>query len=171
MKKLIFITALFLTYSLSLFADDVHFIDYTKVLNNSKPGAAAQKMLQEKFQTASKKFDKSAENIRQEESEIISQKKVLSAEDYKKKVKSLREKDANLQKNKKDSFNNIAKSRNQKKQALLKAVNPIVKKYMEDNKIRIVIDKKTVVMGDKSLEITDKIISILNKEVPSLKSN
>ena len=33
---------------------------------------------------------------------------------------------------------------------------------MEDNKIRIVLDKKGVILGDKTLEITDKIIAILN---------
>ena len=46
---------------------------------------------------------------------------------------------------------------------LLKKVNPIIKKYMEENKIGIVVDKQSVIMGDTSLEITDKIIAILNK--------
>ena len=39
---------------------------------------------------------------------------------------------------------------------------------MEDNKIRIVIDKKSILLGDTNLEITDQIISILNKELSSL---
>ena len=42
---------------------------------------------------------------------------------------------------------------------------------MEDNKIRIIVDKKAVVLGDTSLEITDKIITVLNKNLPSLKLN
>ena len=141
------------------------------MLNNSKPGAAAQKKLKDKFKKESEKFDKMAEDVRKEESDIISQKKALSKEEYEKKVKALREKVANLQKNKQSSFNSIAKSRNTAKQELLKAVNPIVKKYMEENNIRIVLDKKSVVMGDTTLEITDKIILILNKELPSLKIN
>ena len=39
---------------------------------------------------------------------------------------------------------------------------------MEDNKIRIILDKKSVIMGDTKLEITDQIINILNKELTSL---
>ena len=42
---------------------------------------------------------------------------------------------------------------------------------MEENNIKIVFNKQSVVLGDKNLEITDKIILILNKEIPSLKIN
>ena len=42
---------------------------------------------------------------------------------------------------------------------------------MEDNNIRLILDKKSVVMGDTNLEITNQIIAILNKEVSSLKIN
>lgn len=171
MKKLIVITIFSLFYSLNSFADNSYFIDFTKVLNSSKSGAEAQQKLKSKFSTETKKYKKIESDIRAEESEIISQKKVLSDEDYQKKVKALRKKVADLQKNKQKSFNNIAKSRGDAKQALISAVNPIIKKYMEDNNIKIVLDKKTVVLGDIALEITDPIIAILNKELPSLKLN
>jgi Skp family chaperone for outer membrane proteins len=42
---------------------------------------------------------------------------------------------------------------------------------MEENKIKIILDKKAVVLGDISLEITDQIIATLNKEVSSIKIN
>ena len=171
MKKLFFITILLLTYSLNSFADSSHFIDFTKVLNTSKPGAEAQKKLKEKFSTGTKKFKKQEVDLRKEESDIISQKKVLSPKDYRGKVEALRKKVADLQKKKQDSFNNIAKSRNDAKTALLKAINPIVKKYMEENNIRMVLDKKAVILGVSTLAITDQMIAILNKELPSLKIN
>ena len=97
--------------------------------------------------------------------------KAISQEDYQKKVNLLRKKVSDLQKNKQTSFNNIAKSRSDSRKALFKAVNPIIKKYMEENNIRIILDKKSVVMGDSTLEITDQIITILNKEISSLKIN
>ena len=171
MKKLIVITIFSLFYSLNSFADNSYFIDFTKVLNSSKSGAEAQQKLKSKFSTETKKYKKIESDIRAEESEIISQKKVLSADDYKKKVKVLRKKVADLQKSKRESFDNIAQSRRNSKKALQDAVNPIIKKYMEDNNIRLILDKKSVVMGDTNLEITNQIIAILNKEVPSLKIN
>jgi len=42
---------------------------------------------------------------------------------------------------------------------------------MEENNIRLVLDKKSVILGDTTLEITDQIITILNKELPSIKIN
>ena len=39
---------------------------------------------------------------------------------------------------------------------------------MEDNKIRLVLDKKSILLGDQNLEITSQIIDILNKKVTSL---
>ena len=98
-------------------------------------------------------------------------KNAITQEEYQKKVEELRKKVSELQKNKRNSFNNIADSRSKAKTTLLKAVNPIISKYMVDNKIRIVLDKKSVLMGDTNLEITDQIIAILNKELKSLKVN
>ena len=40
---------------------------------------------------------------------------------------------------------------------------------MEDNNIRIVLNKESVVLGDETLEITAQIIDILNKNVTSIK--
>ena len=40
---------------------------------------------------------------------------------------------------------------------------------MDENKIRIVMNKQGVILGDSKLEITDQIISIINKEISSLK--
>jgi len=169
MKKLILFTTLFLFYSSNSFADTTHFIDFSKVLNSSNAGAKAQNDLKKKFTSESDKFGKQEADLKKIETEIISQKKILTKEEYQKKVEALRKKVANLQKNKQDSFNAIATSRNVARQTLLKSVTPIMKKYMEDNNIRMIVDKKSVILGDTTLEITDKIIGILNKELVSLK--
>ena len=87
----------------------------------------------------------------------------------KKKINDLRSKVSLIQKSQQESLNSIAVSRNNARQTLLKSVNPIIKKYMEENKIRIVLDKQSIILGDTTLEITDKIIDILNKEVTSIK--
>jgi outer membrane protein len=170
-KKIITLIAFFVFYSLNSFADNSYFIDFTKVLNSSKPGAEAQEKLKSKFTSETNKFKKIEEDIRKQESELISQKKAISSEEYKKKVETLRKKVADLQKNKQSSFNNIAKSRSDAKAKLLKVLNPILKKYMEDNKISLILNKNSVILGDTTLEITNEIIAILNKELPSLKIN
>ena len=96
---------------------------------------------------------------------------MITNEEYQKKVQALRKLVANHQQNKQKSLNSIAKSRDEAKLALLTAVKPIISKYMQENKIKIVLDKKSVLMGDNKLEITDQIIAIVNKEVSSIKVN
>ena len=102
---------------------------------------------------------------------LFPKKKIISREEYEKKVKSLRKKVVKFQKDKQNSFNSIAKSRNDAKRILLEKMNPILTKYMEDNGIKIIVNKESVVLGDVNLEITAKIIKILNKELSSIKLN
>jgi outer membrane protein len=169
LKKIVLIILSLVLFSNLAVADNTYFIDFTKVLNESKAGSEAQKKLKDKFESESKKFKSEEEKIMKEESDLISQKKVLSNEDYQKKLNDLRSKVALIQKSQKESLNSIAASRNKARQTLLMSVTPIIKKYMEENKIRMVLDKQSVILGDTTLEITDKIIDILNKEVTSIK--
>ena len=168
MKKLFLLSILISIYFSNTYADNSYFIDFSKVLNNSKAGAQAQKKLKDRILSETKKFKKQEDDIRKQETEIVAQKKLINNDEYKKKINNLRKKVADLQKSKQASLTAIGKSRNDSKKTLLKAVNPILKKYMEDNSIRIILDKKSVIMGDTKLEITDQIINILNKELTSL---
>ena len=46
-----------------------------------------------------------------------------------------------------------------------------MKDYMQEKKIRLVIDKKQVLLGDDKLDITKDIISLLNKKLKSINLN
>ena len=171
MKKIFLFVILSVFYFSSSFSDNSYFIDFTSVLNTSKAGSDAQKKLKKEFENETKKFSAKEAEIKKEEKDIIAKKKLITKEEYLNKVNLLRKKVLDFQKNKQKVLSQIAKRRNDAKIELLKAVNPIVKKYMEDNNIRIVLDKQSVLMGDSSLEITSQIIAILNKELSSLKIN
>ena len=74
MKKLIFIIIFFASYSLTSYADTTHFIDFTKVLNSSKAGSAAQLKSLENFfsnQSNSKIILSLAKCLKIEKSKII----------------------------------------------------------------------------------------------------
>ena len=102
MKKLFLLAVLFLFSFSNLSADTIYFVDFKKVLNNSKAGASAQENLKKKYTNESNKFIQEEKNIRKEEAEIISKKKTITNEEYKKKVETLREKVSSLQKKNKN---------------------------------------------------------------------
>lgn len=164
------LTVIIINLSLSnfTFADIPHFIDFSKVLNQSEAGKKAQIFLKKKYENDLKKFSTLEKNLRDEETKLISQKKMVTSEEYQKKIKSLRSKVADYQKEKKKSLQSTANLRAKAKQQLLTALNPVIKKYMEENKIRLVLDKKSILLGDTNLEITSQIITELNKKIKSL---
>ena len=170
-KSLFFIICLNIFAATNLLSDNTYFIDFSKVLNQSLAGSDAQKKLKNKFESQSKKFKEEEENIKKIEVDLISQKKVLSKEEYQTKLDDLRKKVSILQSSKQESLNSIAKARAEAKQELLKAINPILKDFMESNNIRLIINKDNVILGDTTLEITDKIIEILNQKLKSIKIN
>ena len=120
---------------------------------------------------SNKKFNESANKLKEEENKIISQRNALSKEDYNKKVDALRKKVFELNKNRDKSIKDLAKKRKKAGDEMLKNLNPILGKYMEENNIAVVIDKKNVLMGNKKFEITSQIIEILNKEFKSINLN
>ena len=42
---------------------------------------------------------------------------------------------------------------------------------MNKNRIRMVLDKKDLILADEKLEITEQIMSVLNKKLTSIKLN
>ena len=54
---------------------------------------------------------------------------------------------------------------------MLRKLNPIIKKYMVDNQIRMVIDKKSLILADEKINITKEILNKLNEELKSIKLN
>ena len=168
--KKILIIILFSLFSNTIsYSDNTYFIDLSKLLNQSKAGSEVQSKLKKKLELENTKIRKEEENIKKQEQELISQKKILSNEEYKSKLNNLRKKVSELQKYQQDTLVNIAKQRDDAKKKLLDSINPIMKKYMEDNSIRIIVDKQSVILGDTALEITDKIIEILNQKLNSIK--
>ena len=175
MKNLSIILIALLTFMIPmekrLLASDVYFIDYSKVMNESTAGKKAQDYLKNLLNNSNKKFNDTAKKLKDEENKIISQKNALSKEEYKKKADALRKKVFELNKGRDKLIRDVAAKRKKAGDEMLKKLNPILGKYMEENNITVVIDKKNVLMGNKKFEITSQIIEILNKEFKSINLN
>lgn len=167
-KLFIFSILLLNLNSLNLLGDIPHVVDFKKILNESSAGKEVQDILKKKFNSASNKFKKEEEKLKKDESALISKKKLVTNEEFKKEVSKLRERVAKLQKEKNTTYDNIAKLRNDSKLKLLKLLNPIMKEFMAEKKIRIILDKSSVIAGDQSLDITAQVIDIFNKKVKTL---
>ena len=171
LKLIILISIFFIPFEKRLLASDIYFVDYSKVMNESTAGKKAQDNLKNLLKSSNKKFNDTAKKLKDEENKIIGQKNALSKEEYKKKADALRKKVFELNKEREKSIREIATKRKKAGEEMLKNLNPILGKYMRENNIAVVIDKKNVLMGDKKFEITSQVIEILNKEFKSINLN
>lgn len=171
LKKKYFLFIIFLIFQNNLSADTPHYLDFKYILNQSEAGKKAQDTLKSKLTNGVKKLKSEEEKLKKEEKTIIKQKSVISADEYKKKVTDLRTKVSKLQKDRNILIENVSKQRLKARSELLKNLNPIMKDYMKEKKIRMVIDKKSMLIADEQLDITKDIIKLLNAKIKSIKLN
>ena len=110
-------------------------------------------------------------DLNSKDKKLISQKNILSKEDFTKQVKSLRKEAIdyeNIRRNLiKESNNRFIKAQSE----LVKKLTPILGKYSQDNDISLILQKKMVVIGKTELDITKDILELTNKEINSIKVN
>ncbi len=171
MKKFLKIAAFIFPFFLPnyLYADSVYYLDFKYILNESEAGKKAQTALKKKLEDGIKSLNVKEKKLQEEEKKIIQQKRVISQEEYKKKVSELRKKVSELKKERNNILNAVAKDRTKARNELLKNLNPIVKEYMVEKKIRIIIDKKEIIVADEKLDITQEIIKKLNSKIKTIK--
>ena len=171
MKKLFtFLILIILPFNFAL-AENVYFINLKKVLNESKAGSGAQQKLLKEFENQDKKFKNESNALKKQETELIAQKKTLSQDEYKKKVSALRKKNLDFQSRRRNASNNFVKKKNNARNELLKALNPILKNYMDENNIMMILNEKNVILANSKIDLTKTIIELLNKELKSIKLN
>ena len=142
-----------------------------KILNESKSGMSINKQLEKIHKMNIKEFKKIEDELKKKEESIIAQKNILSKEDYTKKIKILRDNTSTYRKNRQEKINLLTKKRMESSSKLLSIINPILSDYSKVNNISIILQKKNVVLAKTDLNITNKIINILNSKIESINLN
>jgi len=169
--KNIIILLLITFFHQNLSADMPRYIDFKLILNQSEAGKKAQLFLKNKLDKGIKELNTSEKSLIEEEKNLIKQKKVITTEEYRSKLDTLRKKVSQLRKKRNKLLESVAKDRSKARNELLKNLNPIISDYMKTNKIRMVLDKKSLLLADENLDITKDILNELNKKLKSIKLN
>ena len=143
-------------------------IDMDKVMNESLVGKSIIVKLEKINKKNVDEFKKKEDLLREEENSLLSQKNILSKENYSKKVDELKIKVNNYNKNKQEKINSLTKKKMNASTKLLNEIQPILSEYSKENNISIILQKKNVVLGRTNLDITTKIIEIANSKIKSI---
>ena len=166
--KFFVVTFLLLVSTYSFAEQKIAFIDMTYVLNKSKAGKGAQDYLNKTFKDNQKKFSNQESDLKKQEIDLLAKKSEMTQDEYKAKADELRKKVVDYQTKRRDSIEKIATQRAEARKKLLEKLDPILNKYSDENGFTLILDKKNVIKGNTQLDITEPIIEVLNKELPSL---
>ena len=143
------------------------YLDVQFIIDNSNLGQI-YKNLKEKSDKYISELSIKENNIKKQEAEIKNQKNILKEDELKIKINKLNNDLKEYQISKKELNNNFSIEKRELSSKILKILNPILTKYVEENNIKIVIEKKNILVGIKTLDITDNILKIFNEETKNL---
>ena len=146
-----------------------YYLDFKYILNQSDAGKKAQNQLKSKLDKGVKNIKDKEKSLQEEERKIIEQKKLLKPEEYKAKVNKLRTKVSSLQKERNTLLESTSQQRNKARNELLKNLNPLIKEYMNEKNISMVLDKKSLLLADDKFDITKDVLKLLNNKLKSIK--
>jgi len=142
-------------------------IDVNKVLNESEAGKVARKKMEDRYEELKKKVDAMTEEAKKMKEEIDKQKILLGKEKLKAKEDALAAKVAELRKVSQDSENEMQRRQRDLTRDVLKIVEGQVDKIVQEEKIDLLLERSSgVVHFDPSLDITAKVLALVNKEKP-----
>ena len=144
------------------------YLDINLILNESEVGKFLNNHIQKIKNENIEKFKKIENELIKKEKSLIAQQNILNEDEFQNKLNALSIEVKKFRSEKKSSIDEINKIKITNTKEILKALNPIVTKYVDSNAISLVIQKKNIIVGKKNLDITSQIIEILNNNIKKL---
>ena len=145
------------------------FVDMDRLVSTSKPGSSIFNQLKDINNKNLNFLKKEEKKFKEKEKKLITQKNIISETDFKNKVDELKSEVNNYNKNRNEIIKKFNKLKIENTNNLLELINPILAKYSTENEISIILQKKDLIIGKTELDITDKIITIINNEIKEFK--
>ena len=168
-KKFFFVIFFFsLSINILKAENKVSYIDIDYVINNTIAGKLLLDTLKREEELKINKYKKNDEDFKNKEKKILAKKNLISKDEISKELKLLQ---VEFKKYRKDKINEIEKlklKRNKNIINFLNLINPIIEKYMADNTISILLDKKNVFIANKNYEITNNLIEQIDNQIKTI---
>ena len=144
------------------------FIDINYIFNNSDAGKKINKVINEKNDKINNEFNKYQKKIDSEKKTLLTQKNVLSEEEYKKKFMEL-EKNFN-------EYNSIINKKNldlknfktKVRVEFSKNLNKILEDYSKKNSISMILKKENILIGKTNLDATREVLDLFNNNIKKI---
>tara|TARA_B110000238_G_C15987493_1_gene378782 strand:+ start:110 stop:628 length:519 start_codon:yes stop_codon:yes gene_type:complete len=165
--KLSFLFVFIITslFNFPAYSNIIVFVDMNKLISTSKPGSFLMKQLDDLSKNNIINFKKKEKNFKKEETQLLDQKKILSPENFEKKINNLKLQVNLYNKEKLKTIKYFDEIKLKNTNNLLELINQILIKYSTENSISLILQKRNLIMGKNELDITNKIIKLINREI------
>ena len=148
--------------------EKVSYIDIDYVLTNTVAGKELLNKLKKEEELKINKFKLNDDNFIIEEKKIFAKKNLISKEELNNELKTLQIKFQKYRAEKIIEIDELKTKRNKNIATFLSLINPIIEKYMTDNSIYMLIDKKNVFIANKDYDITNNLIELIDNQIKNV---
>ena len=146
-------------------SEKIAFLDVEFIINKSEPALVIIKKIEKIRDQETKKLKEIEDNLKKKNDDLIKTKNLISDEELKKKISSLREEAKSFDDLRKKTIKDLNIKKNKELNEFLKLINPIIQEYMKEKSIDMIIDKKNIFMAKSKNDITEDILKIVNTKI------
>ena len=167
MKKF-FIFIFFWNINLSYANENIFYIDINYILENSIVGKSINTQIKKIQNKKNENFKIEEKKLIEKEKKLISQKNILDEKQFKIELDKHKKNLSDYRNQKKAFIDNLNKKKTDYLKIVLNSLNPIISKYVEENEISLVLQKKNIIVAKKELDITIKILELLDNKLKKI---
>ena len=169
LKKFFFVLSFLILSTNFLNAEDkVSYIDIDYILTQTIAGKKLLETLKNEEELKIKNFKINDDNFQKKKKKILSKKNLISDEEINKELKSLQVEFQKYRNEKIKVIDSLKIKRNENILNFLNLINPIVEKYMVDNSIYMLIEKKNIFIASKDYDITNNLIELIDNQIKTI---
>ena len=148
--------------------EGIAFIDLNYLFNNSLAGKKINEQIQKKTKTLNSEVKTFREKISKEKEKLITQKNVISRDEYNKKLAVLEKDVQNFNENINKKQRDLMTFKNNARNEFSKKLKIILEEFSSKNSIAMILRKENLLIGKKSLDVTKNILELFDKNVKKI---
>ena len=164
-KKIIFFYIILISTVYASSYEQVSFIDMEFIIKNSNAGKKIIEKINDLNNENIKKLKIKEQELKKKEESIKKKQNIISKEEYENEIIKFKVQINEFRNEKDIMVKNLNDFKEKELGILYKKMNPIIQKYMDNNKIQILLDVKNIIVGKTTSDITKDIIEEINKQI------
>jgi len=164
MKFILLILINFLFFE-KILANNLAFIDFNYILNNSTAGIQLVNKLQKTNVSNIKILKNEQLDINKEKLKKKKKKNILSNEELNIKISKYNTRLEKFNLKQDEMSNNFKKLRENEITDFIKNINPLIENYMVKNNIDLIIKKESIYISKTDLDISNEIIKLIDSKI------